>query len=122
MFVIKSFIHINFFVELIKRELDLLTEKKEPENVIVHPLGGRMKPSKKPIKTTATEPTPPTSTKTTTATPHPDEGLQGSIDNCIDIYDTQKCEELISGGMDCNKDDMHLYCEKSCRFCGKLSY
>lgn len=48
--------------------------------------------------------------------------MQNSIDNCIDIYDTDKCKVLVEEGMDCNKDDMHLLCEKSCGFCGKTFY
>lgn len=121
-----------FCLELIKRELDLLKEGTDRKNDIVHPLGGRVNPTtaqprpKEPAPKSeepAPKSAPANPTKTTRPTPkptlHPDESLQMSIDNCIDIYDTQKCQVLVNEGMDCSKDDMHLLCEKTCGFCGK---
>ena len=75
------------------------------------------------IRTNAPTTKKPRTTTTTTEEPtvHPDEvKLQNSIDNCIDIYETSKCQALMNSGMSCEKDHLEMFCERSCGFCGKI--
>ena len=82
-----------------------------------HPLGR----STTTLPPTETKSVRPATTQVTQPPVHPqEEKLQHSIDNCIDLYETFKCQHLISIGVSCEKDELDLYCEKSCGFCGKL--
>ena len=71
---------------------------------------------------TTKKPRTRTTTRTTEEpTVHPEEvKLQNSIDNCIDIYETNKCQALMNSGMSCEKDHLEMFCERSCGFCGKI--
>ena len=80
------------------------------------------------IKTNAPTTKKARTTTTTTSTtveptvdPH-EEKLQNSIDNCIDVYETRKCQQLMNAGMSCEKDHLEMFCERSCGFCGKKSF